>query len=344
MSYFAAAGIVDQQTGKHVGVSQQRNLKTTSPVRLVGTTLNVLDTNFWTTVVNLSGTVSAANGETTCAVPVTSGAFAVLMSNRIARYVSGATNIYRSTKRLNVVSVVNNSRFCGVTDAALATGQFQNGFGFLLVGGTFSVVAYNGATLGLIPTSGGTITKVDSGAFNGPGGSSYALDAYEHLFEIHYSNKSVYFFIDDVLIHTMTTSQLPLSGTLHLRVTSITQNTGTITGTAQLKTMNAVVNRLGYIITQPTSKYQTGVTGSIFKTGAGNIHALVVGTVPTTGAVVTLYDGTTTGGTVLGVFTFAFPGGGNFSPVSIDLKGLTFSSGLYVDTTAQSANITVIYE
>ena len=344
MSYYPSTNLTDVQCSKSFRVSPQRNLTVCEATRLVGTPLDVLDTNFWTTVLAASGTVAATGGQTVLDVPVTTGASAVLLSNRIARYVSTTSLAYRSIQRVDVVNVTNNSRFWGMTNAAIGTGSWTDGCGFLLVGGTLSVIAYNGATTGLIPTAGGTRTKVDSGSFNGNGGTTYVLDTNYHTFEVIYTSKMIYYYIDDVLIHTITATTAPLTGTHQFRTNSVTQNTGTITGTAQIQSQVTGVNRFGQLHTVPTSKYQSTVTGSIYKTGPGNLQRLVVGTVATSGAVVTLYDGTTTGGTVIASFTFIYPNGGNFNPVSIDLGGLSFSTGLYVDCTTQAAAMCVVYE
>ena len=78
--------------------------------------------------------------------------------------------------------------------------------------------------------------------------------------------------------------------------------------------------------------------------GPGNLHTVIISAVATSGSVVTIYDGISTGGAVLAAFTLAFPGGGNFNPMSFDFKGLPFSTGLFLVVATQNANVTLIYE
>jgi hypothetical protein len=86
---------------------------------------------------------------------------------------------------------------------------------------------------------------------------------------------------------------------------------------------------------QASSNYIPGITaGTLLKTGAGNLHGLVFGSVSGS---MTLYDSITASGTILAVISPSVIG-------SIDFKGLMFSVGLTVVTTGASGQWTVMFE
>jgi len=87
------------------------------------------------------------------------------------------------------------------------------------------------------------------------------------------------------------------------------------------------------------ANFNANTAGTQVKTGAGQFLGLNVNTAGTGGAnVITLYDGTSTSGAVIGIFPT--------TPVAVfDTNPIAFTTGLFVvlTGTTTSGNITVIY-
>ena len=96
------------------------------------------------------------------------------------------------------------------------------------------------------------------------------------------------------------------------------------------------------LLTQPTSKYQSGTTESrvILKYGAGSLHGVVLSGI-VNNSVVTLYDNIASTGTTV---WSSGEMGAQTIPVSLDMKGLPFYTGLTLTVTAANSNALVIYE
>ncbi len=54
-------------------------------------------------------------------------------------------------------------------------------------------------------------SAVASGSFNGDWGVTYTLDTNANTYEIWYANKTSYFFINDVLLHTLSAAAASVS-------------------------------------------------------------------------------------------------------------------------------------
>jgi hypothetical protein len=326
-----------------VVISPMGALKTTITTRLAGASFigDIVDGNFWSTTSSSgTGAINQTLGTATLTTGGTANSNIFINSVRIARYVGGNSNYYRGNIRLPAVTTGStgyvNIRRWGVFDVT---------DGFIFVA-TQTNPATN-PTLSIVCRKSSLDTnEITSGSFNGNYGPNYTLDNNVHTYEIFWTNKNCYFVIDDVLLHTFTGSTATLIGTLSLKVGLQCINSGNNNATNTLAIRSSTINRLGQLLTQPTSYYlaATNGTGTVLKYGAGNLHSLVVGSVAASGAIITLRDGTSASGSIITSFNITFPGGGNFNPSSFDFKGLPFYTGLFLVSSGQNASITVIYE
>jgi hypothetical protein len=183
---------------------------------------------------------------------------------------------------------------------------------------------------------------VASGSFVGDRGVGYSVDLNSHTYEIYWTNSKAWWLIDGILIHTSSGTAAPLVSVLSLKIGAQSQN-----ATAAVQSDNVVscraltISRLGQLTTQPVIKYIT--TSAIQKRGPGNLHGITVSG-QANGAAVMLYDAlSAVGGTELCNLTFAYPNTPTIVPVSVDLKGAPFSTGLYVAITG-TPKVSLIFE
>ena len=313
--------------------------KVAIPVLLAGSPFigTTLDPNYWVSGATNGGTFIQSGGSISLNTNTTANGAINLNSVRIARYVASSSNYCRQQVR-----IPSNNTTTGTWKGRWGAYDTDNGYFFELnqANGTSTTI------LRLVcRKTASDANYVDSGSFNGNRGDVYVLDNNIHTYEIYWTNKSAWFLIDDIIIHKFTGLTSPLVDTPSLKIGAQSINAGNNNANNIINIRVVSISRLGGTSIIPTSKYQSGTTaGLILKYGAGNLQRLIVGAVPTSGSVVTLYDGLTTGGTVLASFTFLFPSGGNFSPVSLDFADTQFSTGLLLVIATQSANVTVIYD
>lgn len=302
-------------------------MRVVTPYRLIGSTFTgtILDSNYWTASLGTGGTVTIVSSEATVSTGTTADNTAALQTARSARYVGGSSNRFRGIVRVPDTGIENNTRRWGAFTAT-------DGAFFELAGTTFSVVTRKSSV----------DSKIENGSFNGTRiGAVMDLDTDIHTWEIYFNNSKVYFINNGDLLHTSYATTTTWSGTLTLpsRIESV--NSGGLTTDVPIYVRSAIISRMGSALTQPLSKFQSGQTaGLVLKYGAGNLHLIAISGV-TNNSVVTLYDNTAASGTILwSSGTMA----SNALPFSIDLKGLTFSTGLTLAITGANANATVIYE
>lgn len=322
-----------------VRISPMGALKTGQTVRLAGASFtSALDTNYWASSgVAGNGAVAVASGEMTLTTgtPGADGAI-IVNSVRTARYVGGSPNYYRGNVLLPAVTTasanfVNTRRW----------GAFDVNDGFF-----FKAVQTNPATTPTLSVVARKATDdtntVASGSFNGNLGTTYVLDTNCHTYEIWWSNKNVYFFIDDVLLHTITSLTTTAVATLNLKVGLQTINSGSNTAANTLVARSSMIIRLGTLLTQPTYYYHASAqtAGVNLKVGAGNLHSIIVNSVANT-SVITISDSTSGATPIIWVYTAA---AGKTDPIQLDMKGLPFSTGLRLTVATASASLTVIYE
>lgn len=316
----------EDEYGFEVENTPMGEMRVVVPYRLVGTSFSgsVLDTNFWTSSLGTGGTATVANAQCTLATGTTANNATSLQTVRTARYVGGSSNRYRSVIRIPDGGTANNTRKWGAFDGT-------DGAYFQLAGTTLSVVTIKG----------GSPTAVASGSFNGDLGAEYSLGANATTYEIYWTNSKVYFVIGGMTLHTISASAATWANTLHLPSRIENTNSGGSTTNISIEIRVATISRLGQAQTQPTSKYQSGTTaGIICKTGAGTLHGAIISGV-SNNSVVTIYDGTTVGGTVI---WSSGSMGANTTPIPIDFKAIPFFTGLFFTITTANSNFFISYE
>jgi hypothetical protein len=315
MSKFGSVIIKNSEETRTVEVTNRGEILTSSVYRLVGTTFNgTVDENFWTPTVVVGGTVTF-DGLCLLTNSTDSTSEVSLNSVRKARFVPGSANIIIGLAKISA-PVTGNTRSFGAYDD-------DNGFFFQVSGTTFSVVSRKATSN----------TVVASGSFNGDYGTTAALMTnVVYKFGIEYGTAKAEFYINDILVHTLTVKAaggtLVKTLTLPIRVESI--NTTSILENS-IELYNTSIFRRGQLQTSSTYKYIVGAATNILKRSAGNLHRIVI---QDASGNATIYDGTDDTGILI---------------ADIDLTlgtlefGLDFNDGLYIVTTS-GVNITVIYE
>lgn len=308
-------------------------LNTSPRFRLIGTQFegSTLDSQFWSTQV-ATGTVTLTSSNIILASGTADTHYARLYSNRRARYVSGSTNKFRCHLRLEDTGTANVKRRWGIVlPSSWTTFADADGAWFQLNGTTFSVVT----------SKGGSETTVSSGSFNGQLGYTYAPTLNNTVYEILYTNGSVSFIVGGVLLHKITASLATWTNTMNLHAFTDVVNSGASAVVSHYtRTIN--ISRLGQLLTQPQYYYfAAGTTAGVqLKIGAGNLHSMILNNV-VNNSVITLADSTTTTTPAIFVHTAGATATG---VVSIDFKGIPFSSGLRLIVATQNASVTVVYE
>ena len=293
------------------------NLKIVEQARLIGTAFSgtVKDTNFWTETVTGSGAVAQA-GEITLTTGVTANSTAKYVTVRKARKVTGAANQFRMVGRLTTDPQANNLRRAGAYDA-------NNGFFFQVDGTTFGVGVRKG----------GADTIVNSGSFNGNMGASVTLTTTFGRFFIEYDHLSVKFFMNDVLLHTITATTTALTNTLDLNITMENNNSGGNTTDNAFELLFAAIVRLGKLETNTQCYYAGTNATTVLKYGAGQLIRITV--TDNTGTLIA-YDNTAGSGNILGNIDASKTTG----TLEFDCP---FNNGLTI-VTAGTPKMTVVYE
>lgn len=313
MSFFNQ--VINTDTyGFNVENTPMGEMRVIEPYRLVGTAYNngVLDTNFWSTGATGTGAyVSQQNGFVTLSAGTTSAGTAYIQSVRKARYVGSYSNRYRGQCTFDVAN--NHTNRFGAFDGA-------DGAFFETSGTTWNVVT----------RSNSADTKVASTAWN----NNTILPTVTNVntYEIYYTNKSVYFVINDVLMHKVTSTTTPWSTNKDLPIRNESFNYSGTTN-YNFHCWVQTISRLGKAETDPTYRYLSTNATTTLKYGAGRLHSIVV---TDNVGTINVYDSTTGGGTqiaaidaakVIGTISFECP----------FFNGLTIVIGT-------NAKCTVIYE
>jgi hypothetical protein len=286
------------------------------------------DPSVWASTFIGSGTTGGGSGSITLSTGVTANSSSMLNTIRVGRTLFTNMTYFHGVVLLPAQTGTNVARW-----GAYNT---QNGFFFQVSNGTFGVGSRKVAS----------DTIVASGSFNGVGGPSYTLDTNFHEFCIYYNARGAYFFVDEVLIHSLMPTTTTLTVSQSLPVGLETTNSGGNTNNNSVTIQGATINRLGDYLTNPsyTNLAANSATPVVIKSSVGNLVGLVLNSSGASTNVLTLYDNTTNSGPVIA--TIATGGTGIAFPTFIDFKGLQFNTGLAVvlNGGASPANVTFLWE
>lgn len=323
---------LEDMWGHKLEATFMRDLKTVQPHRLVGANFfgTTIDANEWTSATSGAGAAtSQASFDLTISSGTANSGYGQIRSTRPARFIFANPNCYRATISVTSTTAALNTRRWGAFTVSTITPQ--NGFYFeLSAAGVLSIVSCKAAT----PTA------VASGSFNGAV-SSFTMDTNIHAYEIKYSEMRVEFYIDNVLIHTLTptTTLLVADYNLYAIVTSSNSASGVTNGVVDVYGMSII--RYGKETTAPQSVLQSGTTaGLVMKRGMGTLRYLVLSAVANTSAI-TLYDNTAASGTVLwqsGVM------GAITTPFVVDLRDIPYFTGLTLVIATASSTVVAVFE
>jgi hypothetical protein len=302
-------------------------LQVVEPYRLVGTTFGAaIDTNFWTALTSGAGSSSTvATGVATVGSGTANGGYGKMTTVRVARFVIDNPHKWRGIMRLPTVAVASSLRGWGpvILSAAVAP---QNG-------AYFSVDA--AGVLSVNTVSGGTITSVASGNFNGDS-AQYILNTSQHIYDIIYSIAGVWFIVDGVLLHTVTSTTAQNSLVMDLPINFWATNTAIAAG-ATLECWGSAISRLGRDLSAPALGRISGAAATyLFKTGSGVLQRFIFNNV--SGTTVTIYDNTTAVAPILAVITTSAAAHGVW-----DMQ-MPFYTGLTMVTVGANLDATVVYE
>lgn len=329
MADFKSTQITDSW-GDSIGSTMIDQIMIADSNRLSGGVFNgsTVDTNFYTNAITANATGAITGGTIALTTTTDSGSAITTYANSLARYRGASQNASRHIARFSDTGKTNNIRRLGVYNGA----TFTDGFYFQLNASTFQIGHMTGSSE----------TLISSGSFNGAV-TTWVADANYHTFEIIYTNKRIEFYIDKVLIHTLTQTSARIANTRHFKpfIQNINAGVGSV---CSLYCDTITISRYGSAISQAKTYYRdTTTAGVLLKAGPGALHLMNLGVITAT-ANVTLYDGTSTGGRVIystgamdvkaQPFTVEFDGGG----------GTPFDDGLFLVVGGANANVFIKYE
>ncbi len=285
---------------------------------------STIDTTIWTASLGTGGAGAIANAQLSLSTGTTANNSVSLQSNHLGRFSGLAPNKIRIVVQLPDTGTANNTRNWGVfstTDGAF----------FQLSGTTFCIVTRKTST----------DTKVCNGSFNGQYGTTFTVGTNSHFYEIIYQPRQVIFLADQQIIHIVNAAATTWADTLTLPIRYENTNSGGSTTNVVLRSRLATIARFGIPQVQMDGFFQQGLTAGVqVKLGPGNVHYLNMSGV-SNNAVVTLYDGTSTAGTV--IFSSGTMGALT-QPLSIPLGGESFNNGLFLTITGAAANAGVVFD
>lgn len=316
---------IEGDFGTRALVSPMHALKETQSLRLVGVSFtgDTTDTNFWVFTGTGTGAGTQTGGQLTLATGVTASSTIRIQSNRVARYISANTNYYRGQVQCPT-QVGACTRRWGAFDTV-------NGYFF----------QYDGTNISMMSRK-TTDSTVANGAFNGQYGLSYILDNSCNTYEIYWTNRKAYYFINDNLLHTLSSPMTTAVGTPSLPV-SLECNNGTgNTNNNTLVARSSTINRLGQANTRPIFKYFHGITAAtVLKYGPGTLQKVVINSY-VSGSTISIYDALSATNPIA-LIVPAVGSQPNTPAVTIPYD-LDFYTGLTIVIANAATDVTFIYE
>jgi len=285
-----------------------------------------LDPQFWTTTGSSgSGTTTVSNSVASLTTGATANSEALLQTALIARAAPTHPNSLRTNIYTPDSGTANNVRRIGVDDGT-------NGLGFVINGS-------GAGNLGIYTRkAGGAIS--DTYVLNGNAGASVNWTAGKHTLEIEYLTSAQYFFLDKVLIHTITPATAPTTANLNLPIRFTNTNSGGSTTNVTMNVWTAAIRKLGNSTARPTYKHIAGAATTILKISPGTLYTIATGK---TAGTVSIYDNAA-GTTANPISIIDLSGSSPAAVWNFGSIGLDFLNGLTVITSASGVDITVIYE
>jgi hypothetical protein len=312
---------------REVIASPMGQLNTVQATRLVGAGFGdgtVLDSNFWGSTAVGTGTIITGGNQVTLSTGAVVASSGTLRSSRSGRYVGANANYYRSNLRIPSTTGANRRRWGAYT----AT----DGYFF----------EFNGTTLSLVcRKSGSDSNRVASGSFNGDAGSTYTLSSTATTYEICWTNKNVWFSINNQIIHKFSGDTAPLTNTSTLPVAAENANAAGNTNVNTFEVRSSTINRLGPLQTESQYKYVNATGTNICKYGAGRLNRVVISAPDAAAQNIRITDSIGNASPI--ITEIIIPNAANaLQPNSIEYQ-VPFSTGLTVITDTANG-ITVIYE
>jgi len=315
---------IESEIGDKVYVSQQRELKTATAVRLAGQAFSgsILDANFWGSAGVSSGVAAQGNGQLTLSTGSSANGLVRITSSRSGRFVAGNSNYYRGVIQCPAASGSNIRRW-----GAFST---TDGFFFERDGTNFSCVSRLNSV----------DTRISTGSFNGDLGATFTPTSNVEVFDIYYAPFEVVYYIDNELLHRLPSTTAPLSSTMTLPVGLECNNLAGNTANNTLQVRVSSISRLGDLYSDSFVRATAAATSSIFKYGAGKLHRIVFTGIAA--GSVAVYDNINASGVAFIDLTLPTGAGAFVSPFSLEIMA-NFYTGMTVVTTA-NVKATWIYE
>lgn len=312
--------------GKTVEITPMNQMRTADTFRLVGTTFidgtyTPVDKNFWSTTTVTTASTSQAYGEAVMNTGTTANASTSLFSVRKARYVAGAANVYRAQIRLGDTGTTNNLRRWGA---------------FSTTDGAFFQLSTT--TLSVCTRRASVDSCTDQTSWNGT--NTFTMDTNINTYEIYYTNKNVWFVINDVMVHKHTATTQTWTSTINLGTRNENGNYNGGTSNVFLYVLVSSISHMGPLKTNPIY-YNTATAGTyVLKVGAGYLHGITINSPGGTGDTITIYDNTAGSGAKMGTIAI----GKNTQPITLTYDdGIPFNDG-FTAVIVGTTNVTFIYE
>jgi len=317
--------------GKSVEISPMNCLRTAKTTRLVGKAFSgaVLDPNFWQYLPALGGAGTVVQGLGQVTLRTNGVGTTNIQTMRSGRYVAGCANQFRTQLRHTLAPTAGNIRRWGPHNA-------DNGAFF----------EFNGATVNVVTRRVGFADiPVAQTAWNGPYRLSYnPADLLIHAYAIYYTNVTVYFTIDEKLVHTVPATTLTWTGDTNLPCRFSNDSAGAVDASMEVRAGS--VNRLGEPLTRPQYRHAAANSALIvvLKYGPGTLHGITLNTVGAANNIMTFYDNTVIAAP--SVIAVVNTNNANLSQMNFGVSGLDFYTGLgYVlNGGLTAADVTILFE